>query len=89
MMVLQNPNRKQRQLEHVNCSEKDDVCELLCRQHSDEMNLIEGNIFHINNEKVTFSSVPGGDTAWLCWVANIFPASATYPSTFFNVHKSE
>ena len=76
-------------LHMLTASEKDDVCELLWKQHSDEMNLIEGNIFHITNEKVTFSFVPGGDTAWLCWAANVLPSSATYPSPFCNVHKSQ
>ena len=53
------------------------------------MELIEGNLFYINNEKVTFSFVPAGDTSWLCWAANVLPKSATYPYPFCNVYKSE
>ena len=41
------------------------------------MKLIEGNIFNINNEKVTFSFIPAGDTAWLCWAGNVLPTSTT------------
>ena len=67
-------------LHMVTANEKDEVCELLWKQHSDEMQLIEGNIFCINDEKVTFSFIPAGDTSWLCWAGNVLPTSATYPS---------
>ena len=76
-------------LHMLTAGEKDDVCANLWRQHSEEMELIEGNLFYINNEKVTFSFVPAGDTSWLCWAANVLPTSATYPSPFCNLHKSE
>ena len=59
------------------------------KQHSDEIQLIEGNIFCINDEKVAFSFIPAGNTSLLYWADNVLPRSATYPSPFCNVHKSE
>ncbi|XP_047145027.1 uncharacterized protein LOC124818342 [Hydra vulgaris] len=76
-------------LHMITASEKDKVCELLWKQHSEEMELIESNVFNINNIKTTFEFVPSADISWLCFAANVLPTSATYPSPFANVHKSE
>ncbi|XP_066914204.1 uncharacterized protein [Clytia hemisphaerica] len=73
----------------LSTDEKNAICEDLWRQHSDEMILIEGNIFTINSEKVTFEFQPSADQSWQCWAANVLPSSATYPSPYANVHKSQ
>ena len=72
----------------ISTTEKDKVCEDLWKQYAEEMQLIESNIFNINNQKVTFEFQPSADQAWQCWAANILPQSATYPSPYANVHKS-
>ena len=69
--------------------EKDEICALLWQQHCDEMLIIEGNVFIINGKKVTFEFQPSADQSWQCWAANVLPASATYPSPYANVHKSQ
>lgn len=76
-------------LHMITVEEKDAICELLWKQHSEEMELIEGNIFTINGEKTTFEFVPSADISWLCFAANVLPTSATYPSPFANVHKGQ
>jgi hypothetical protein len=76
-------------LHMITASEKDIVCELLWKQHSEEMELIQSNVLNINNIKTSFEFVPSADISWLCFAANVLPTSATYPSPFANVHKSE
>ena len=53
------------------------------------MNLIENNVLHVNGETITVEFQPSADQAWQCWAANVLPASATYPSPYANVHKSQ
>ena len=51
----------------VSVQEKDDICMALWQQHSDEMAIIEGNIFTINStkvSKVTFEFQPSADQSW-------------------------
>ena len=67
--------------------EKDPVCELLWKQHTQEMEMIEGNVIHVNGEKCTVEYQPSADQAWQIWADNVLPASATYPSPYANVHK--
>ena len=69
--------------------EKHEICRLLWKQHSEEMLLLEGNIFFVNEEKCTVQFQPSSDQAWQVWANNVLPASATYPSPFANVHKTE
>ena len=53
------------------------------------MLILEGNVFHINNEKVTVEYKPSADQAWQFWANNELTQSATYPSMFAKVHKCE
>ena len=48
----------------ISTTEKYVICENLWPQHTDEMTLIESNIFTINKEKVTFDFQPSADQAW-------------------------
>ena len=58
-------------------------------QRADEMLLIEGNMLTINGKNVTVEFQPSVDHAWQCWANNELTTSATYPSIFADVHKSE
>ena len=53
------------------------------------MSLLEGNVFFVNGEKCTVEFQHSSDQAWQVWANNVLPASATYPSPFARVHKSE
>lgn len=53
------------------------------------MALIEGNVLHVNNEKVTIEWQPVSDQAWQFYANNALTQSAAYPSMFANVHKSQ
>ena len=76
-------------LHAVSVPEKHEICRLLWKQHSDEMLLLDGNIFNVNQEKSTVEYQASYDQAWQVWANNVFPVSATYPSPFANVHKTE
>ena len=69
-------------LHMVSAQEKEQVCADLWQQHAEEMVMIGGNSFTINNEKVTIEFKPSADQAWQFWAQ-----SATYPSMF--VRKDE
>lgn len=73
----------------ISVDEKNVICENIWKQHCDEMHLIENNVFTINSEKVTFEFQPSADQAWQCWAANVLGSTATYPSPYANVHKSQ
>ena len=76
-------------LHTISAKEKDEVISQLWKQHTEEMQLVEGNLFYINNEKVTIQFEPSADQAWQFWANNELTQSATYPSMFARVHKSE
>ena len=76
-------------LHTISTTEKDVVVGELWMQHADEMQLIEGNLLYINGEKVTIEFQPSADQAWQFWANNELTQSATYPSMFAKVHKSE
>ena len=70
-------------------SEKDDICNSLWMQHSEEMEILEGNILIINGEKCTVEFQPSANQSWQIWVNYVLSASATYPSPYANVHKGD
>ena len=76
-------------LHTISGKETDEVISQLWKQHTEEMQLIEGNLFYINNEKVTIQFEPSADQAWQFWANNELTQSANYPSMFARVHKSE
>ena len=73
----------------ITAKEKDNAVSNLWEQHTEEMLILEGNVFHINNEKVTVEYQPSADQAWQFWANNELTQSATYPSMFAKVHKCE
>ena len=76
-------------LHMVSVPEKHDICRLLWKQHTEEMLLLEGNVFFVNGKKCTVEFQPSSDQAWQVWANKVLPAIATYPSPFARVHKSE
>ena len=73
----------------VSCGEKEEILADMWRQNADEMLLIEGNMLNINGKDVSVEFHPSADQAWQCWANNELTTSATYPSIFAKVHKSE
>ncbi|CAH1274778.1 Hypp9322 [Branchiostoma lanceolatum] len=59
----------------------------LWRQHTEEMALLEGSTFTINEAIVTFEFVPSADQKWQCWANNETTNAATFPSPFADVSK--
>ena len=76
-------------LHMISVDEKNAICENIWKQHCDELCLVESNVFTIDSEKVTFEFQPSADQAWQCWAANVLGSTATYPSPYANVHKSQ
>ena len=73
----------------MSANEEDKIYEILWKQHTDEMELIESNVFKINGEKVTFEFQPSADQSWQHWAVNTVTQRATYPSPYANVHKND
>ena len=76
-------------LHTASISEKDDICNSLWMKHSEEMEILEGNILIIYGEKCTVEFQPSADQSWQIWANNVLSASATYPSPYANVHKAD
>ena len=76
-------------LHTITANEKDDAVALLWQQHTDEMLLLEGNTLTVRNQKVTVEFRPSADQAWQFWANNELTQSATYPSMYAKVQKSE
>ena len=68
-------------------NEKDEVCELLWQQHTDEMLLLESSVFQVNGVECTMEFQPSAYMCWQSWAANEVNQAATHPSPYANVHK--
>ncbi|XP_078680446.1 uncharacterized protein LOC144915706 [Branchiostoma floridae x Branchiostoma belcheri] len=71
----------------VSVEETDAVMADLWQQHTEEMALLEGSTFTINESRVTFEFVPSADQKWQCWANNETTNAATFPSPFADVSK--
>ena len=58
-------------LHTASVSEKHDICNSLWMQHSEEMEILEGNILTINGEKCTVEFQPCADQSWQIWANNV------------------
>ena len=77
-------------LHSVSVPEKDPICSNLWGDHSEEMDVMEGNIFIIDGKKVTIEFQPSADQAWQMYIAGELNSAATHPSPYaHNLHKSE
>ena len=73
----------------ITAKEKDNAVSDLWEQYTEEIMMLEGNVVHINDEKVTIEYQPSANQAWQFWANNELTQSATYPSMFAKVHKNE
>ena len=71
----------------VSLGEKHEALELLWKQHTEEMALLEGNVFTVCGKKCTVEFQPSADMCWQSWANNEIKQAATYPSPYANVHK--
>ena len=76
-------------LHTISCGEKEAVLGDLWRQHTDEMLLLEGSMLNIRGKSITLQFQRSADQAWQFWANNELTQSATYPSMYAKVHKSE
>ena len=76
----------------INClsvSEKERIMEDIWRQHTDEMLMLEGNIFNVFGQQCTLELQPSADQSWQSWANGELNQAASYPSPYANVHKSD
>ena len=73
----------------VSLHEKHEVLEDLWKQHTDEMDMLEGNIITIAGRKCTIEFQPSADMCWQSWANNEINQAATYPSPYANVHSGK
>ena len=71
----------------LSVSEKEDMMSCIWKQHSDEMETLEGNIFHVAGEKCRVQFQPSADQSRQSWANNETTQAATIPSPFANVNK--
>ena len=73
----------------LSVSEKDQVMEDLWKQHSDEMQVLEGNLFNVCGHQCIIEFQPSADQSWQSWANNELNQAVTYPSPYANVHKGD
>jgi len=73
----------------LSVSEKDAVMEQIWQQHTEEMQLLEGNVLNVCGVQCTAEFQPSADQSWQSWASNELNQAASYPSPFANVHKGE
>ena len=73
----------------LSVSEKESVMEDIWKQHTEEMRVLEGNIFTVRGQQRTLEFQPSADQSWQSWANNELNQAATYPSPYANVHKGQ
>lgn len=61
----------------------------LWRQHTQEMEMMEGNALNVCGQQCTVEFQQSADQSWQGWANNELNQAATYPSRYANVHKGE
>ena len=64
----------------VSLGEKDEVLESVWKQHTDEMEVWEGNVFHVCGKQCTLQFQPNADMSWHSWANNELNQGDTFPS---------
>ena len=64
------------------------MLELLWRQHTDEMQLLESSVFTVCGKECTVEFQPNADMSWQSWACNELNQAATHPCPYANVHKN-
>ena len=54
----------------ISLGEKHEMLELLWKQHSDEMQLLESNVFNVCGKQCTVEFQPSADMSWQSWACN-------------------
>ena len=67
--------------------EKDEVLESIWKKHTDEMEVLEGNVFHVCGKQCTLEFQPSADMSWQSLANNELNQAATFPSPYANVSK--
>ena len=71
----------------VSLGEKHEVLESIWKQHTDEMEMLEGNVFNVCDSQCTLEFQPSADMSWKSWANNELNRAATFPSPYANVSK--
>ena len=61
----------------------------LWKQHTDKMQLLEGNLINICGHQCTVEFQPSADQSWQSWANNELNQAATYLSPYAKVHKGD
>ena len=69
--------------------EKDEVLQSIWKQHTDEMEMLEGNVFVVSNKQCTVEFQPSADMSWQSWANNELNQAVTYPYAFPYVNESK
>ena len=72
----------------VSLGEKHAMLELLWRQHTDEMQLLESSVFTVCGKESTGEFQPSADMSWQSWACNELNQAATHPCPYANVFKN-
>ena len=59
------------------------------KQHSDEMQIMEGNLLTVFGCQCTVEFQPSAEQSWQSWANNELNQAATYPSPYANVHHGQ
>jgi len=75
-------------LQCVSLGEKQEMLKIsIWKQHTDEMEMLEGNAFNVCDRLCTLGFQPRADMSWQSWANNELNQAATYPSPYANVSK--
>ena len=69
----------------VSLGEKDEVLKSIWKQHTDEMEVLEGFFFFVCGKQCTIEFQPSSDMSWQSWANNELNQAATFPSPYANV----
>lgn len=73
----------------LSLEEKNVVLKDLWQQHTEEMLMLEGNIFTVCGQECTMEFQPSADMCWQSWANNELNQAATFPSPYANVSLSD
>ena len=66
----------------VSLGEKQEVLESIWKQQTDEMEMLEGNVFNACDRQCTLEFQSSADMSWYSWANNELNQAATYPSRY-------
>ena len=71
----------------VSLGGKDEVLESTWKQHTDEMEVLQGSVFNVCGKQCTLEFQPSADMSWHSWANNELNQAATFPPPYANVSK--